>query len=86
MNITELCIRRPVFATVINLVIILLGLVSLQTLTIREYPNIDSPVVTVMTRYPGASASIIETQVTDPIEEALSGIEGVDYINSISRS
>lgn len=86
MNITELCIRRPVFATVINLVVMLLGLVSLQTLTIREYPNIDSPVVTVMTRYPGASASIMETQVTDPIEEALSGIEGVDYINSISRS
>ena len=86
MSITELCIRRPVLATVINLVIILLGLVSLQTLTIRQYPNIDSPVVTVVTRYPGASASIIETQVTDPIEEALSGIEGVDYISSVSRS
>lgn len=86
MSITELCIRRPVLATVINLVIILLGLVSLQTLTIREYPNIDSPVVTVVTRYPGASASIIETQVTDRLEEALSGIEGVDYVNSISRS
>ena len=86
MSITELCIRRPVLASVINLVVILLGLVSLQTLTIRQYPNIDSPVVTVTTRYPGASASIMETQVTDPIEEALSGIEGVDYISSISRS
>ncbi len=86
MNITELCIRRPVLASVINLIIILLGLVSLQTLTIRQYPNIDSPVVTVSTLYPGASASIMETQVTDPIEEALSGIEGVDFISSISRS
>ena len=53
MNITEFCIRRPVFATVINLVIILLGLVSLQSLTIREYPNIDSPVVTVSTWFRG---------------------------------
>jgi multidrug efflux pump len=86
MNITELCIRRPVLATVINLVIVLLGLIALQSLTIREYPNIDSPVVTVVTIYPGASAAIMETQVTDPLEDALSGIEGVDFISSISRS
>jgi multidrug efflux pump len=86
MNITELCIRRPVLATVINLVIVLLGLISLQSLSIREYPNIDSPVVTVVTRYPGASAQIMETQVTDRLEDSLSGIEGVDYVSSISRS
>lgn len=86
MSITELCIRRPVLATVINLVIVLVGLISLQSLSIREYPNIDSPVVTVISTYPGASASIMETQVTDVLEDALSGIEGVDYVSSISRS
>ena len=86
MSITELCIRRPVLATVINLVIVLLGLISLQSLSVREYPNIDSPIVTVVTVYPGASASIIEAQVTNPLEDALSGIEGVDYVSSISRS
>ncbi|MBT4739073.1 MAG: efflux RND transporter permease subunit [Rhodospirillaceae bacterium] len=86
MSITELCIRRPVLATVLNLVIVLIGLISLQSLSIREYPNIDSPVVTVISRYQGASASIIETQVTNVIEDALSGIEGVDYVSSISRS
>ncbi len=86
MSITELCIRRPVLATVINLVIVLIGLISLQSLSIREYPNIDSPVVTVLSVYPGASASIIESQVTDVLEDALSGIEGVDYVSSISRS
>ncbi|MDG2242935.1 MAG: efflux RND transporter permease subunit [Rhodospirillaceae bacterium] len=86
MSITELCIRRPVLATVLNLVIVLIGLISLQSLSIREYPNIDSPVVTVISSYPGASASIMETQVTDIIEDALSGIEGVDYVSSISRS
>ena len=86
MSITGLCIRRPVLATVINLVIVLIGLISLQSLSIREYPNIDSPVVTVLSIYPGASASIIESQVTDVLEDALSGIEGVDYVSSISRS
>lgn len=86
MSITELCIRRPVLATVINLVIVLVGLISLQSLSIREYPNIDSPVVTVLSVYPGASASIIESQVTNVLEDALSGIEGVDYVSSISRS
>lgn len=86
MSLTELCIRRPVLATVINLVIVLIGLISLQSLSIREYPNIDSPVVTVSSFYPGASAAIMETQVTNILEDALSGIEGVDYVSSISRS
>lgn len=86
MNFVEICIRRPVLAIVINLVIILLGLVAYERLTIREYPNIDVPVVTVTTTYRGASASIVETQVTKPLEDSLSGIEGIDFIKSISRS
>jgi len=85
MTLPELCIRRPVFATVLSLVIVLIGLVCFQRLTVREYPNVDKPVVTVDTTYPGASAQIVETQVTQPLEDALAGLEGVDFTNSISR-
>ena len=86
MKIAEVCIRRPVLSIVINLIIILLGLVSFDRLTVREYPNIDVPVITVETTYLGASAEIIETQVTKPLEDSLSGIEGIDFIKSISRA
>jgi multidrug efflux pump len=85
MTLPELCIRRPVFATVLSLIIVLVGLVSFQRLTVREYPNIDPPVVTVDTVYPGASAQIMETQVTQVLEDALAGLEGVDFTKSISR-
>ncbi|MFP4536695.1 MAG: efflux RND transporter permease subunit [Dichotomicrobium sp.] len=85
MGLTELCVRRPVFATVLSLIVFLLGLVAYERLNIREYPNIDPPVVNVNTTYQGASAAIIETQVTQVLEESLAGIEGVDYITSISR-
>jgi multidrug efflux pump len=83
--LSDVSIRRPVFATVMSLVIVLLGLVSYQRLTVREYPNIDPPVVTVETTYRGASAAIIETQVTQVLEDSLSGIEGIDYLTSINR-
>jgi multidrug efflux pump len=85
MTLPELCIRRPVFATVLSLVIVLVGLVCYERLTVREFPNIDPPVVTVETFYPGASASIVESQVTDVLEDALAGLEGVDFMRSISR-
>jgi multidrug efflux pump len=85
MNISALFIRRPVFATVMSLVVTLTGLVAYQRLSVREYPNIDPPVVTVETSYPGASAEIIETQVTQILEESLSGIEGIKFMTSISR-
>jgi multidrug efflux pump len=86
MKFAETCIRRPVFTIVINLIVILFGIVSYERLSVREYPNIDVPVVTVETNYLGASARIIETQVTKPLEDSLSGIEGIDFIKSISRS
>lgn len=86
MVISDLSIRRPVFATVLSLVVVLLGLVSYQRLTVREYPNIDPPVVTVQTNYRGANANIIETQVTQVLEDSLSGIEGIDYITSVNRA
>ena len=86
MGISDFCIRRPVFATVLSLVILLIGLMAFSRLTVREYPNIDEPVVTVSTTYTGASAEIIESRVTKPLEDSLAGIEGVDVLSSISRS
>ncbi|MEX1108787.1 MAG: efflux RND transporter permease subunit [Dongiaceae bacterium] len=86
MWFSELCIRRPVFATVLSLILMLVGIVSYDRLTVREYPNIDEPVVSIRTDYPGASAEIVETQVTNPLEDSISGIEGIDIIESSSRA
>ncbi len=86
MRISEICIQRPVFATVLSLVVMLLGLVSYDRLSVREYPKIDEPVVTVDTNYRGASAEIIESQVTKPLEDSLAGIEGIEVLSSISRA
>src|SRR5574343_967947 len=85
MLLSDICIRRPVFATVLSLTVMLIGLVSYSRLSVREYPKIDEPVVTVYTTYRGASADIIESQITKPLEDSLAGIEGVDVITSISR-
>ena len=86
MILSDISIRRPVLATVANVLIVLLGLIAWDRLTIREYPNIDDPVVTITTNYPGANAEIIESQVTTPLEDGISGIEGIDYVSSISRA
>ncbi|MDF3023025.1 MAG: multidrug efflux transporter, Acriflavin resistance protein [Alphaproteobacteria bacterium] len=86
MTLPELCIKRPVFATVMSLFLILLGLVSYSRLSVREYPNIDEPIVTVSTSYLGASAEIMESQVTKVLEDSLAGIEGIEIMSSISRS
>jgi multidrug efflux pump len=86
MNLPELCIRRPVLATVLNLFIVLIGLIAAERLTVREYPNIDEPVITVQTNFAGASAEIIESQVTQPLEDSLAGIEGINTLTSISRA
>ncbi|HSC85504.1 MAG TPA: efflux RND transporter permease subunit, partial [Pseudomonas sp.] len=86
MTLSDVCIRRPVFATVLSLIIVLLGLLAYQRLAVREYPNIDVPIVTVNVIYPGASPEIMESQVAQPIEDVLSGIEGLDFVSSISRS
>lgn len=86
MKISEACIRRPVLASVLAIVLVLLGVVSADRLQIREYPNIDEPIVTVSTNYRGAAAEIIESQVTKPIEDSVAGIEGVDVLTSTSRA
>ncbi|HYG86213.1 MAG TPA: efflux RND transporter permease subunit [Azospirillum sp.] len=85
MVLSDISIRRPVLATVMSLALMLVGVVSYQRLSVREYPKIDEPVVTVETTYKGASAEIIESQVTQPLEDSLSGIEGIDVMSSISR-
>ncbi len=86
MSLSDICIRRPVFATVLSLIVVLLGLMAYDRLAVREYPNIDVPIVTVNVTYPGASPEIMESQVAQPIEDVLSGIEGLDFVSSISRS
>jgi len=85
MVLPELSIRRPVLATVMSLVIVLLGVIAFTRLSVREYPKIDTPVVSVRTVYTGASPQVIESQVTQPLEDSLSGIEGVRTIKSVSR-
>ncbi|MHA6493663.1 efflux RND transporter permease subunit [Pseudomonas borbori] len=86
MTLSDICIRRPVFATVLSLIVVLLGLMAYDRLAVREYPNIDVPIVTVNVIYPGASPEIMESQVAQPIEDVLSGIDGLDFVSSISRS
>ena len=86
MQLPEVAIRRPVFATVLSLLVLLVGLVSFTRLAVREYPKIDEPMVTVTTRYPGASAEVIESQVTKPLEDSIAGIDAVDVLTSISRA
>ncbi|PQA44404.1 efflux RND transporter permease subunit [Amnimonas aquatica] len=86
MGLAELCVRRPVLATVLNLLVMLAGVMAFELLTVREYPNIDMPVVTVQTDYRGASAAIVESTVTKTLEDSLSGIEGIDFMTSTSRA
>jgi len=85
MVLSDISIRRPVFATVINLVVLLVGLIAYDRLAVRLIPNVDTPTINVSTSYPGASAQVIESQVTQPIEDALSGVEGIEYMQSVSR-
>ncbi|MCA3222797.1 MAG: efflux RND transporter permease subunit [Burkholderiales bacterium] len=86
MSLFELCIRRPVLATVLSLLVVVIGVVSYERLGVREYPKIDEPIVSVSTTYPGASAEVIESQITKVLEDSLAGIEGVELMTSRSRS
>ena len=85
MKISDLSIRRPVFATVMSLSIILFGVISFVRLPVREYPDIDPPIVSVVTLYRGASASVVETEITDVLEEQFATLSGVKTITSSSR-
>ena len=85
MILSDVSIRRPVFATVVSLLLIVLGTIAFTQLPLRELPNIDPPVVSVTTTYTGASAAVVETRITQILEDAVSGIEGVDLLQSSSR-
>ncbi|MDB4279288.1 efflux RND transporter permease subunit [Paraglaciecola sp.] len=86
MFLSDVSVKRPVFATVVNLLLVVFGIVSISLLSLREYPDIDPPIVSINTNYPGASASIVETRITQLIEERISGIEGIKNIESSSRN
>lgn len=86
MNFTELLIRRPVLSIVMTIIILMVGAVSFTRLSLRQFPQVDKPVISVTTSFEGAGPQIIEQQLTRPIEEALGGIEGLDYITSRSET
>lgn len=85
MNISELSIRRPVLATVSILIILLLGIIGYSYMGVREYPNVDTPIINVSVTYPGANAEIIEKQITEPLEQQINGIPGIRSLTSRSR-
>ena len=86
MLLSDLSVKRPVFATVVNLLLIIFGVVAIGMLSLREYPDIDPPIVSINTTYPGASANIVETRITQLLEDRISGIEGIKNITSTSRN
>lgn len=85
MNLPDISIRRPVLAIVLSIIPVLFGVVSLSKLGVREYPAVDPPIITVTTRYPGANPEVIESQITEPIEQVLNGIDGIRILSSTSR-
>ena len=85
MNLSSISINRPVLAIVMSLIIILFGGIGYTFLGVREFPSIDPPVITVRTNYTGASADVVESQITEPLEKAINGIAGVRTISSASN-
>ncbi len=84
MNISSIFINRPVLSTVVSILILLFGIIGFTFLGVREYPSVDPPIVTVTTNYPGANTDVIESQITEPLEEAISGIAGIRTLTSTS--
>jgi multidrug efflux pump len=85
MSLSSISIQRPVLATVMNIVILLFGFIGLTYLGVREFPSVDTPIITVTTNYVGANADVIESQITEPLEEAVNGIAGIRSLVSTSR-
>ncbi len=85
MSLSSLSINRPVLATVMSIVIVLFGVIGLVSIGIREYPSVDPPIVSISTSYVGASADVIESQITEPLEESVNGIAGIRTLTSTSR-
>lgn len=85
MSLSSTCIKRPVFATVMNIILMILGCIGLVFLGVRDYPSVDPPIISVSTSFPGANADVMETQVTEPLESAINGIPGIRSLTSQSR-
>jgi multidrug efflux pump len=85
MILSDISVKRPVFATVLSLMLVAFGIMSFNELPLREYPDTSPPIVSISTTYPGASAQIVETQITEIIEDQINGIDGIDAINSSSN-
>lgn len=85
MNISELSIRRPVLATVLTLIILLMGCIGYMYLGVREYPSVDNPIISVTCSYAGANADVIENQITEPLEQNINGIPGIRSLSSVSQ-
>jgi len=85
MLLSDISVKRPVFASVLSLILVIFGLVAFDRLTLREYPDIDPPVVSVDTTYRGAAAAVVETRITQLIEDRISGVEGIRFISSSSE-
>jgi len=85
MFVSDVFIKKPVFAAVVSLLLIIFGIVSFTRLTLREFPDIDPPIVSISVNYPGASASIVESRVTEVVEDRISGISGIRFIESSSE-
>ncbi len=84
-SLSSISIQRPVLASVLSIVILLFGFIGMQSLGVREYPSVENPIVTVSTNYTGANAQIVESQITEPLEESINGIAGIRSVTSISR-
>ena len=84
MNLSDLSIRRPIICIVASILIVLVGVLRFGLLPVREYPNVDSPTISVTTTYPGASAEVVETKITEPLEKEISSVEGIRLIRSAS--
>ncbi|MDR0295879.1 MAG: efflux RND transporter permease subunit [Prevotellaceae bacterium] len=85
MSLASTCIKRPVLATVANIILLILGGIGYTYLGVRDYPSVDPSIVSVNTSFPGANADVIETQITEPLESAINGIPGIRSISSVSR-
>jgi multidrug efflux pump len=86
MLLSDLSIKRPVFASVLALLLVAFGVIAFQRLALREFPDIDPPVVSIETTYRGAAANVVETRITEPIEQRIAGVEGIHYIESTSEN
>ena len=85
MDLASLSVKRPVLAIVMSIIIVLFGAIGFNYLGIREYPSVDPPVITVRTNYTGANADVIQSQITEPLEKAINGVDGIRSISASSN-